>query len=123
MSKKQTDEHHVLNLDELFGTARPVKVTWQGKEYELVRPEGLNAVQHQAFSRLYTKIQKAQLDLGNDPDELEAMVNELIALLNARLADAGLAYMAKIKVLEFYAAEVFEPEKGKTAAKNPPIGA
>jgi len=116
-----------LNLDELFGRARPVVVVWQGERYELVRPEALTPVEYQRWVALQRRMAPLFDGLDNvdnmtekQAEELNTAITEALGLFNAELAAAGLPFAAKIKVLEFYTEQVFEPQK---AGDPNPIGA
>ena len=49
----------VLNLDQLSGRARPIIVEYQGKRYEMLRPEALTLEQNNEWVRLAEKLQNA----------------------------------------------------------------
>jgi len=108
------DTTSVLNLDELFGQTKPIKVRWQGVEYELRRPENLGPVEiarneklgkrHETLTkrvgeRGFANNEAAQTELGK-------VLNELISILCPELAKAKLPFAAQLKVLDFYDAEV-----------------
>ncbi len=104
---------HVLNLDELFGKARPVKVVYEGIAYELVRPESLNPQQYQELVNLYNKWVKERLDQGTDAIKIDQAMTEIITVLNPKLAEKNLPFSWKSQVLEFYGNETLQSSASK----------
>lgn len=111
-----------LNLDELFGQARPVVVVWEGRKYALTRLEGLTPVEYARWTKLQRRM--APLFGGGDVDvndmteeqatELSEAVTTALSLFNADLAKAPLPFAAKVRVLQFYVEEVFESQEAGT---------
>lgn len=108
----------VLNLDELFGTAKPIKVLVKGETFELLRPEGFSPVQYQKFVKLFEQWTKDHLEETAEPTMLDEMMTEILETLNQKLSEQDLPFGWKIKILEFYAKEALQVEQGKTAEKN-----
>jgi hypothetical protein len=115
-----------LNLDELFGTARPIVVVFQGKRYELRRPEAMNPVEFNQWMKLQGRVQLP----GANTDEIarnwseetsrevEALIDDVLTLLNPEFAKLPeLNFMMKTQVLEFYTREAF-PEQLAAAEKQ-----
>ena len=104
-----SDDSKVLNLDELFGQARAVKVRWKGREYELLRIEGISPKQASQFNKLYLKAAKLQgaLSGGADMDEAQAddvdeLFNQMLSILCADFPVRETPFMAKMNVIQFY---------------------
>ena len=115
-----TGPNNTLNLDELFGIAKPVKILVKGATYELMRPEGFSPVQYQKFAKLFEQWTKNHLDATTDPTVLDGMMTEIIETLNHRLSELEMPFGWKVKILEFYTEEALQDklEKGTTAVKN-----
>ena len=110
---------HVLNLDELYGKAKPVKVVHEGIIYELARPESLNPTQYQDFVNLYNKWVTERLDQGTDAVKIDQALTDIITVLNPKLAEKNLPLAWKSQVLEFYGNETLKP----TGGSKKPTGA
>ena len=112
-----TEQKKALDLDELFGNARAVKVKWQGVDHELVRIEALSP---RAISR-FQSMQKrsSQLQMKSLKDEMsEAESQEIVSLINLMLLTLcetmpveEMPFAAKTRALEFYIVET----QGKNA--------
>lgn len=105
-----------LNLDELFGQAKKIKVVWQDKSYELVRPEGLGPKEFVRWDSLLNKIQVLKDETTSDEqkaEELEGVYNDVLMMICPQLVAAGLPFLGKMRVLQFYMEEV----EGKKAPK------
>lgn len=100
------DKQRILNLDDLFGQGRPVKVTWQGATYELARPEAFTPVQYQQFMKLQSDYILKKFDQTTDPVLIDEIMDEILDMLNPKIAKAGISFGGKVKVLEFYSEEV-----------------
>jgi hypothetical protein len=111
------EQRKALDLDELFGQARAVKVRWQGQEYELVRMEGFGPQEIVKFQGLHARSIKMQnnpeLDDGQ-AKELEAVLNEMLGMLCKNLPLEELAFMLKVRILTFY----IEETQGKNALET-----
>lgn len=114
---------HVLNLDELFGKAKPVKVVHDGITYELARPESMTPVQYQEFVNLYNKWQKEHLEKGTDVVKIDQALNDIITVLNPKLAEKNLPLPWKSQVMEFYENETKVPTAGARRTRKKPTGA
>ena len=118
-------DENILNLDELFGTSRPIKVNYQGNVYELVRPEAFNPVQYQQFSKMqakYGKLQNLEKNL-EDPSKLDDAMDGLIKLMCPELLKLGLPFAFKAKILEFYWNECLKDQYQNGEPPKNPIGA
>lgn len=119
-------ERKPLNLDELYGTARPVIVVWQEKRYELRRPEGMTPVEYSRWTKLQAKTSKLIIDDADEMSEeqaheLEEAIHMTLSLVSPELAEAGLTFAAQVRVLQFYTDEITRTEKeaaGKESPKN-----
>lgn len=106
-----------LDLDELFGEARAVKIRWQSKEYELMRLEALGP---KSISR-FQKLQKmsSQLHMESLTDEIteeqdqqiQNLFDEMLSMLCKDLPVVLMPFAHKSKALEFYIVET----QGKNA--------
>ena len=103
-----------LDLDELFGQARAVVVKWRGKDYELLRLEGINPKQSVQFQRLYARAAELQKELKDDSseelsdkaaDETEKIYDEMLHILNRDLPVSDMPFMAKTRALMYYMQE------------------
>ena len=114
-----------LNLDELFGDARAVKVIHEGIEYEFMRMDGLGPRQATQLQKMQRQAQKLQL-LGEEmseaqAQELEALLNEIITLLCPKFPVEGMSFLKRLRVIMFYMEET-EGKKAMEAALNEVMG-
>ena len=105
----------VLNLDELFGVARPIKVVFGGRTYEMVRPEALSPKAFVRWDKLVKRAMRLQVEANGEmsdemTEELEGVIGDAIYMACPELEQAGLSFPQKMSVLNFYAEEV-KPEK------------
>ncbi len=100
----------VLNLDELFGQAQPIKVKWQGKDYELRNPEAMGPVEYAQFSKLQTRVNALQVGAGEMDEEqagnMEQLVINMLAMLNSDLGKVPMPFVARMRALEFYSQQL-----------------
>lgn len=117
----------VLNLDELFGQAEPIKVKWQGKNYELRRPEAMGPVEYAQFAKLQRKVEVLQVGDG-EMDEaqagnMEQLVINMLAMLNSDLGKVPMPFVARMRALEFYSTQLgFEGAEKKAGEAEPRDG-
>lgn len=102
-----SDENKVLNLDELFGAARAVKVRWKETEYELLRMEGIGPREATQFNRLYLQSANVQQSLKGDVDEGQAIeidniLTKMLKILCKDLPVDEMPFIAKMKTIQFY---------------------
>jgi hypothetical protein len=118
-----TDEptRKVLDLDELFGQARAVKVRYAGKEYELLRMEGISPKQAWKFQNLKQRanaLQQLGAELAEgDADELNDLMKEMLQILCAELPLGEMPFLMRLRVLTFYIEETQGKNVLKTVAK------
>lgn len=110
----------ILDLDALYGRKDPIEVSWQGRTYDLIRPEGLGPVAIMRFNGLRAKA--SQLSPGEDVSEtdatlLEELLTDELRIINPELARAGLPFVAKLGVLQHYMAQVAAPKVQTTHPK------
>lgn len=113
-----SEEKKVLDLDELFGQARAVKVRWKGEEYEFLRMEGITPRQATQFNQLHLKSAKLQKAIakGGEPTEdqsaqTDEFLSQMIKILCPKFPVDGLGFMAKTRIVQFY----MEQTQGKNA--------
>lgn len=110
----------ILDLDELFGQARAVKVRWLGKEYELLKLEGISPRQSVKFQQMQMRANVLQNAEGTDEqaDEVEKLLNEMLKMLCAELPVETIPFMAKTRVMGFYIEETQGKKALETALSN-----
>ena len=115
--KKAAPENNgrVLDLDELFGMARPIVVRWKGRDYPLRRPTALSPEEIVRNERLRVRWADLQERISDGEalqtssglaGEIEEVTLEMIAILCPALAKAGVPFVAQVQVLQYYANEV-----------------
>lgn len=120
-----------LDLDELFGQARAIKVKWQGKEYELVRLEGLGPRQIVAFNAMRTRAMELQtvsmaaqqsenvIEISEkQAKDIENIFDEMLTMLSKELPLSDMLFQAKMRTLEFYIEEIQGKKAVETALKK-----
>lgn len=124
------EEIKTLDLDELFGNARPIKVKWAGKEYELLRLEAFSPREINAFQKMQVEAQRLQQPAtiqqqieGYDPDaEIAALFDKMLAQLCPSLPLDSIPFLAKSRIITFYIGET-AGKKALEVALNQQIGA
>ena len=117
------DEKHMLDLDELFGQARGIKVIWEKAEYQLTLPEAFGARETMRLSALHRKAGALQMLDDLTPEqaqELERLLDEILRILCQELPVGEIPFVAKLRALTFYA---FETKKNALRAALEQIGA
>lgn len=118
-----------LDLDGLFGRrAEPIVVNWQGREYELRRPEELGPRELILYQRLQERsgaVLRAEpatpVDEEQQADELEEILRLELAIVSRELAALNLSYFMVMRVLDFYSSTIREREAGgETEDPKPP---
>lgn len=104
------EEKCSLNLDEIFGLAKPIKVVWKSIEYELPRPEAFSPKSWAGFSALQGKIGSLQA-MGEQltdeqAEQLDQIANDCIKFLSPKLAKCELPFFAKVQVIKFYGDQI-----------------
>lgn len=111
------EEKRVLDLDELFGQARTVKVKFDSKQYELVRVEALGPRAISKFQSLQKRANALQMEnlkgeiSEKQEAEIVALFDQMLAMLCADLPLNEMGFAMKAKTLEFYVLET----QGKNA--------
>ena len=103
-----------LNLDELFGDARAVKIIHNEREYEFLRIDAMGpkqAVKLQKFQRRALALQLAEELSDEQAVELEELTDGTIALLCPEFPVDELTFAKKIRAITFY----MEETQGKKA--------
>lgn len=98
----------VLNLDDLFGQGNAIKVLWQERTYEFLRPEAFGAAETLRLAKLRRTIGDLH-DAGGDApevaDELEAHLDKLLTTLCTGFPVKEVPFPAKLYALNFYLGE------------------
>jgi hypothetical protein len=115
-------DQQVLNLDDLFGQSKAIKVQHEGKTYELLHPEGLDPVQLNQWERLRRRsslLKQAGDELTDEQaDELTQVTLESLRLLNPELAEQGLSFIKQVRVLKFYSEQVAPADEKKMTVRE-----
>lgn len=131
-------EEQVLDLDELYGVAKPLIVTWGGERYALKRPEGMGPeelTELQRMQREYNRLNQRKATLGSPAAptskqeydakklmrDIDKMVTQIIAVFSPELGKAGLPFGARVKILQFYINET--QAKTQSTDNDPNLGA
>lgn len=112
-----SDERKILDLDELFGQARAVKVKWQDQEYELLKMEAISPQDAVRFQKL--QIAAGKLQMKDDMDDasakqIEKLIDDMLKLLCKELPLQEMKFMVKMRVLTYY----IEETQGKKALET-----
>ena len=102
------EDKKILDLDELFGQARAVKVKWKGTEYELLKMEGIGPREAVAFQKMQVKASQLQGSKNIDDKkakEIEKLFDEMLKLLCKQLPVQEMDFMVKMRTLTFYIEE------------------
>ena len=118
-------DRRVLNLDEMFGLARPIQVVWQERTYDLKTPEAFGPKDMQTLERLQARYQPLAAKMQRNEDalteaedkEIREIAAEEIRLLCPSLARLKLQFMQQFAVLAFYFQEL-ELRRQADAAKK-----
>lgn len=112
----------VLDLDELFGEARAIKIKWGGKEYELLRMEALSPRSISRFQGLQRRTHALQSEVTGGGElseesnqEIMRMFDEMLMMLCESFPVNTMPFAYKAKVLEFYIEET-QPKNAVDAA-------
>lgn len=111
----------VLDLNALYGVEKPLKVLWGEHEYVLRRPQAMGPRDVVALEQMQTRAARLQ---GMDANALtEAQANDfeivtmqIVQLLCPELMEAELPFVARVKIIVWYFAQVNPdtPEKKMT---------
>lgn len=118
------DENKVLNLDEMFGEDRPVKVKWKEGEYELHRFTALSVVNVLRFQKMRRGVMRLQVvDEVSEKDAatIETLFNEMLKLIGPDLPLDDIPYVMKPTILAFYFEQI--DEKKRTSPRRRMTGA
>lgn len=112
-----SDDRKVLDLDELFGQARAVKVKWQDQEYELLKMEAISPQDAVRFQKLQVAAGKLQMNSDMDDasaKQIEKLIDDMLKLLCKELPLQDMKFMVKMRVLTYY----IEETQGKKALET-----
>lgn len=115
------DERKALDLDDLFGQARAVKVKWQGKEYELIQLSGIGPKDALLLQKMQARITALGSQEGEFSDqnaeELEKMFDEMLSVLSKELPLETIPFGGKMRIIEFYTEETSGKKKKAMSQK------
>lgn len=119
----------ILNLDELFGVARPIVAVLEGRRYYLRRPEafGPRDIQRLEFMRSrISELQRLQAQIADgreltdaEDEELRDLTARQIRLICPELAKANLPFLQQVLVLQHYFAAIQEEQQAKKVETAP----
>jgi hypothetical protein len=112
-----TDDRKILDLDELFGQAKAVRVKWQGQEYELFKMEAISPQDAVRFQKLQVSASKLQMKEGMgdaDAKQVEKLIDDILKLLCKELPLHEIKFMVKMRILTYY----IEETQGKKALET-----
>lgn len=127
------DKNRILDLDDLLGQNKSVKVKWHTKEYALLTVEAISPKQAVQFQRMQEKTIKLQTPKANgdasknadvtddDAAQLEALVDEMLIMLCSELPIGEIPFGGKMRILNFYMEET-QGKKALEVALSPPTG-
>ncbi|CAK0773825.1 conserved hypothetical protein [Gammaproteobacteria bacterium] len=111
----------VLNLDELFGQQQPLVVELNGKEFNLRRQDTFSPEEYYHMQKMRTKLSK-DTATGADTEEgahaIEVAMDEIVKMLCPELAAEKLTFIKKVKILDWYAAQMEPAEDSTEDSKN-----
>jgi hypothetical protein len=111
------DENKVLNLDEMFGEDRPVKVKWKGVEYDLLRLEAFSPREINRFQMMQkdaSELQRLKNENAADKSidaKIEQLFDKMLSTLCAKLPLKEIPFLGKTRIITFY----IEETQGKKA--------
>jgi hypothetical protein len=101
-----TQEVKALDLDELFGQDKSVKVKWHDKNYDLLLVGAIGPKDALALQKMQARTAALGMasDEINDQDaeELERMFDEMLKILSNELPLKEIPFGAKMRILQFY---------------------
>ena len=111
------DDNKVLNLDEMFGEDRPVKVKWKGESYNLLRLEAFSPREINRFQSMQKdaselqRLKNANKDDKSIDGKIEALFDKMLSTLCAKLPLKEIPFLGKTRIITFY----IEETQGKKA--------
>lgn len=115
------DEKKVLNLDEVFGQDRPIKVVWKGDEYALHRFTALSVAEVLKFQKMRREAARLQI-MDEITDErsraIEDLFNAMLAMIGPELPLAEIPYVMKPSILAFYFGQLDEKKRVNPARRR-----
>ena len=115
------DDNKVLNLDEMFGEDRPVKVKWKTGEYELHRFTALSVTNVLKFQKMRRDVMRLQvLDEVTEKDAgtIESLFNAMLKMIGPELPLDEIPYVMKPTILAFYFEQIDEKKRTIPAKKT-----
>ena len=129
------EEKRTLDLDELFGDARPVKVKWNGKVYELLRLDAFSPREIHVFQKMQMEAEQLQKAVGseqlsvssgqsavNSDQQISELFDKMLKCLCPQLPVDDIPFLAKTRIITFYIEET-QGKKALEVALSQQIGA
>jgi len=124
------DENKVLNLDEVFGEDRPIKVKWKGETYDLLRLEAFSPREINRFQNMQKdaaelqRLKNAAKKNDHSIDKkIEQLFDKMLSTLCAKLPLAEIPFLAKTRIITFYIEETQGKKALEVALNQQMIGA
>ncbi len=106
---ERPERNHLLDLDDLLGQSRSIKVRLHGTEYPMQHIRTLSPEALAQFLHHQARLEKEKP--SEDPDSLVRMseaIDGMLLIVCPELAKVSLSFMAKMQVLAFYSEAVGE---------------
>lgn len=128
MRGNMTEQKKPLDLDELFGQARAVKVRKNDRDHELIHLDALSPKQAVRFQKLQLTVNKLRnLKEGEITDGqaelIESTMEEMLSILCSTLPLNEMSFMEKTRVLTYYIEETQGKKVTDLALKKVRTGA
>lgn len=126
-----SEENKVLDLDELFGQAKAIKVRWEGQEYEFLRMETFSPRQLVQFNQIHIESEKLKDEMAKTSaseeekealgDQIENLLDKMLITLCPKFPVDEINFMRKSAAIQFYM-EQTQAKNAKRAMLKKPIG-
>jgi hypothetical protein len=120
-------DNRILNLDELFGQTQVIQIKWQGRIYDLRRPEALDPIDFVRYEKLQTRMNQLQTGSQGNPQEdlteeqateFKLIMDDMTRLLCPDLHAAKLPFVAQFRVLVHYSDTLAKEREEAKKAPN-----
>lgn len=115
------DEIKTLNLDDLLGASKAVKVRKDQMEYELAKLDALGVhkvLQFQGFRRQVTMLQLVDEPSKEQAEQIEILFDKMLRVLCEDLPLEKFTYVEKTRILGFYFVETAPKKAGSPRAEQ-----